>query len=358
TVVDPALQKLLTNAVRSGSRLLSSLKTINRDVHQHERNLRNDLTEQKLSVGKVDLGLQNINYQRKYLSNEIARCHDMETIFQDVPLVSLDEFRETAPTHLIDTAVDEHQLMLNRLQFELEERKRYDAEKRRLLAVKVQLTKANKARKAQINKVEKQLEAYIQSSQSLQSLFQEPVVPIQTHTELLTAESTTVPTTSGEGVLASSTTETDDTNSQKIPDGEPLTQESAPQMPQETGTAGIVAPIRFATTELVKRNDVAQLLPQPLYVLFRHACAFCSIFGEEVRAEIQGDIQAAQVEARVLAAAQQQHQQQLQSHQVPQKNSKQTQNSLRSLVTADMTNVDSPSMQKDQIADEDENAHQ
>ncbi|KAF9397178.1 hypothetical protein BGX21_009147 [Mortierella sp. AD011] len=77
-VVDPALQKLLTNAVRSGTRLLSSLKTINRDVHQHERNLRNDLTEQKLSVGKVDLGLQNINYQRKYLSNEIARCHDME----------------------------------------------------------------------------------------------------------------------------------------------------------------------------------------------------------------------------------------------------------------------------------------
>ncbi|KAF9397179.1 hypothetical protein BGX21_009148 [Mortierella sp. AD011] len=248
--------------------------------------------------------------------------------------------------------------MLNRLQFELEERKRYDAEKRRLLAVKVQLTKANKARKAQINKAEKQLEAYIQSSQSLQSLFQEPVVPIQTHTELLTAESATIAITSGEGALTSSTTETNDQNSQKIPDGEALTQEGAPPTPQETGTAGIVAPIRVATTELMKRNDVAQLLPQPLYVLFRHACAFCSIFGEEVRAEIQGDIQAAQVEARVLAAAQQQHQQQLQSHQVPQKNSKPTQNSLRSLIAADITNPNSPSMQKDQIADEDENAHQ
>ncbi|KAF9356894.1 hypothetical protein BGX26_004569 [Mortierella sp. AD094] len=362
TVVDPALQKLLTNAIRSGSRLLSSLKTINRDVHQHERNLRNDLTEQKLSVGKVDLGLQNINYQRKYLSNEIARCHDMETIYQDVPLVSLDEFRETAPTHLIDTAIDDHQLMLNRLQFELEERKRYDAEKRRLLAVKVQLTKANKARKAQINKVEKQLEAYIQSSQSLQSLFQEPVVPIQTHKELLEAEAPAPATTSGDGALISSTSETDDSTSQKISsgNGELLTQDEGPSTPLESGIAGVVAPIRFATTELMKRNDVAQLLPQPLYVLFRHACAFCSIFGEEVRAEIQGDIQAAQVEARVLAAAQQQQQQQQQEqqHQVPQKSSKPTHNSLRSLTATDITNADSPSMQKDNMGDDDENARQ
>lgn len=31
-----------------------------------------------MSVGKVDLGFQNIKYQRKYLMNEIARCHDME----------------------------------------------------------------------------------------------------------------------------------------------------------------------------------------------------------------------------------------------------------------------------------------
>ncbi|KAF9202534.1 putative cell survival pathways protein [Haplosporangium sp. Z 27] len=353
-VTDPALQKLLTDAIRSGSRLLSSLKTINRDVHQHERNLRNDLTDQKLSVGKVDLGLQNINYQRKYLSNEIARCHDMETIYQDVPLVSLEEFRETAPEHLINAATDEHQLMLSRLQFELEERKRYDAEKRRLLAVKVLLTKANKARKAQINKAEKQLEAYIQSSQSLQSLFQEPVVPIQTHKELLESELVTPAATSLNNTSTSSKSEAEEPSSQKVPSQEVTMDSEGPSTPSESDVVGIVAPIRFSTTELMKRNDVAQLLPQPLYVLFRHACAFCSIFGEEVRAEIQGDIQAAQVEARVLAAAQQQQQQQHQ--QVLQKSSKPTVNSLRSLINTD-TNTDSPSLQqKDQMADDDENA--
>ncbi|KAF9896516.1 hypothetical protein BX616_007295, partial [Lobosporangium transversale] len=115
----------------------------------------------------------------------------------DVPLVSLEEFRNTAPEHLITSATDDHQLMLNRLQFELDERKRYDAEKRRLLAVKVQLKKANKARGLQIKKVEEKLKEYIKSSQSLEPLFQEPIVPILTRDEILTATTSSTLTPSG-----------------------------------------------------------------------------------------------------------------------------------------------------------------
>jgi len=58
--------------------LLTLLKNLNRDVYQQERDLKNELTEQKLSVGQVDLGYQNIKYRRKYLLNEISRCHDMQ----------------------------------------------------------------------------------------------------------------------------------------------------------------------------------------------------------------------------------------------------------------------------------------
>ncbi|KAF9437811.1 THO complex subunit 5 [Entomortierella beljakovae] len=350
TITDPALQKLLTDAIRSGSRLISSLKTINREVHQHERNLRNDLTEQKLNVGKVDLGLQNINYQRKYLSNEIARCHDMETIYQDVPLVPLEEFMETAPTHLIDTDSDDHQLMLNRLQFELEERKRFDAEKRRLLAVKVQLVKANKARKAQISKAEKQLETFIQSSQSLQNLFQEPTVPLLTQKEVLTKETSATESTENTSPSKQERGLDGTLSLDQSIKGDISMEEASPAPTQESETNSIVAPIRFATSELMKRNDVAQLLPQPLYVLFRHACAFCATFGEEVRAEIQGDIQAAQIESRVLAAARQQQQSAYKSQ-------KPAHSSLQSLVTSNVASADSPAMmQKDQAVDDDENA--
>ncbi|KAF9909113.1 hypothetical protein EC991_009023 [Linnemannia zychae] len=339
-VIDPTLQKRLHEGVIEGHRNLALLKNLNRQIHQQGRNVRNELTEQKLSVGKVDLGFQNIKYQRKYLLNEIARCHDMETFYQDVPLVSLEEFREMAPENLNNATTSEHQLMLNRLQFELEERKRYDAEKRRLLAVKVQLTKANKARKAQLNKVETQLESYIQSSQSLQDLFQEPVEPIHSHQEILNADG---------GAGSSNNHEA----SKPAGAGVSVTGVASPmvsspahsQDPAAGADIELVAPMRLGTTELLKRNDVAQLLPQPLYVLFRQACAFSATFGDEVRAEIQGDIAAAQVEARVLATAQQ-------TASLP----KSAQNgSVRAgAVGGGPFNGDSPMLQKDgQIEDED-----
>ncbi|GJJ77933.1 THO complex subunit 5 [Entomortierella parvispora] len=181
TPVDPEIKKQLGEKSFQGMMLISSLKTLNRQLYHNERALRNDLTDQKLNVGKVDLGIQNIKYQRKYLTNEIARCRDMETIYQEVPLVSLEEFRQTAPKELttveaMDDQEEMHQLMLNRLQFELEERKRIDAEKRRLITVKANLTKVNKARTSTLNKIEQQLENYIKLSQPLQDLFQDPVL--------------------------------------------------------------------------------------------------------------------------------------------------------------------------------------
>ncbi|KAF9139656.1 THO complex subunit 5 [Mortierella sp. GBA39] len=339
---DPTLQKKLHEGVVEGHRNLAILKNLNRQIHQQGRNLRNELTEQKLSVGKVDLGFQNIKYQRKYLMNEIARCHDMETFYQDVPLVTMDEFRQMAPESLTNTT-DDHQLMLNRLQFELEERKRYDAEKRRLLAVKVQLTKANKARKAQLNRVETQLEAYIQSSQSLQDLFQEPVEPIRSHHDILNADGAGSASNNGEANGVSKTG-----GALGIAGGVASPMVSSPAHSQQEAVAadvGLVAPLRVGTTELLKRNDVAQLLPQPLYVLFRQACAFSATFGDEVRAEIQGDIAAAQVEAGVYAAAKQ-------AASLPKNNN---QNDMaRAGDVAGAFNADSPLLQKDgQAEDED-----
>ncbi|KAI1317698.1 hypothetical protein EDD11_008004 [Mortierella claussenii] len=335
--LDPQLQKTVNTAVQSAARLLLALKTLNRDVQQQERNLRNELNEQKLMVGNVDLGYQNINYQRKYLKNEIARCHDMETIYQDVPLVSLEEFKNTAPDDLLNTSSDDHELMLHRLCFELEERKRYDAEKRRLLGVKVQLTKSNKSRKAQISKVEKQLGQYIQASESLQTLFQEPVVPIQSQEELLMASAVSGLVSTGVGMVSSPKFFNGDATTTSLP----LDGRSSPSMDIDSARVEIVAPVRYGTTELMKRNDVAQLLPQPLYVLFRHTCAFSSTFGEEVRAEIQGDVQAAQVEARVLATFQR-----TAASKRPEKKAR---------LHASDNPVDLPMQQKDLFVDEEEN---
>ncbi|KAF9985937.1 hypothetical protein BGZ75_002389 [Mortierella antarctica] len=259
---NPALQKQFLEGVRKGRLLLTLLKVANRNALQHERNLRNDLTDQKLSVGKVDLGYQNIKYQRKYLLNEIARCHDMETFYQDVPLVPLEQFHQSAPEELRN-ATDERQLMINRLQFELEERKRFDAEKRRLLAVKVQLTKANKARKAQITKIENQLESYIESSQSIQDLFQEPMVPIQTHQELLeklaaAAAAAAAPAPEAPAAEAATTVEAGSDDTSNLANGETAVDSGSQQSEQmevdvETNSASTKS--RISSKERMPRDD-------------------------------------------------------------------------------------------------------
>ncbi|KAF9939836.1 hypothetical protein BGZ67_008814 [Mortierella alpina] len=259
---NPALQKQFLEGVRKGRLLLTLLKVANRNALQHERNLRNDLTDQKLSVGKVDLGYQNIKYQRKYLLNEIARCHDMETFYQDVPLVPLEQFHQSAPEELRN-ATDERQLMINRLQFELEERKRFDAEKRRLLAVKVQLTKANKARKAQITKIENQLESYIESSQSIQDLFQEPMVPIQTHQELLeklaaAAAAAAAPAPEAPAAEAATTVEAGSDETSNLANGETAVDSGSQQSEQmevdvETNSASTKS--RISSKERMPRDD-------------------------------------------------------------------------------------------------------
>lgn len=51
----------------------------------------------------------------------------LRSIYQDVPLYTLDEFQNLAPPEARTDVVlkDDHQLMLNRLSFELAERQRY-----------------------------------------------------------------------------------------------------------------------------------------------------------------------------------------------------------------------------------------
>lgn len=61
----------------------------------------------------------------------VFRCFErvpsLSSIYQDVPLYSLDEFKKLAPEEARAEHVlsDEHQLMLNRLSFELAERQRF-----------------------------------------------------------------------------------------------------------------------------------------------------------------------------------------------------------------------------------------
>jgi hypothetical protein len=96
-----------------------------------------------------------------------------------VPLHSVDEFKQLAPEELRSPEVlaNEHQLMLNRLSFELTERQRYvrytfspgptitlhrlDQKKRELIKQKEDLLRQSKAKAATTDSVKAQLETLI-----------------------------------------------------------------------------------------------------------------------------------------------------------------------------------------------------
>jgi THO complex subunit 5 len=105
------------------------------------------------------------------------------SIYQDVPLYSLEEFKRLAPEEARTEAVlqDEHQLMLNRLSFELVERQRYalltrptllwlsfasslDQRKRELLQEKEELLKESKSKVTTMDNIKVQVDTLMKAS--------------------------------------------------------------------------------------------------------------------------------------------------------------------------------------------------
>jgi len=125
--------------------LISRLKALNRTANAATRIAKEGTAQSRLDMDQSHLGLQNLLYEKRHLEREIEKCRQFasvsslstgvplslthpSSIYQDVPLYSLEDFKRLAPegAHTDDVLSDGHQLMLNRLSFELAERQRYD----------------------------------------------------------------------------------------------------------------------------------------------------------------------------------------------------------------------------------------
>ena len=86
----------------------------------------------KSDVEARHLDLQNLLYEKTYLLQEIHRCRAFDlTETNKIELVRLEEFRDKAPAEL-KLQTDEHSTMLNRLAFELLQRRELVKELRQL----------------------------------------------------------------------------------------------------------------------------------------------------------------------------------------------------------------------------------
>jgi THO complex subunit 5 len=102
------------------------------------------------------------------------------SVYQDIPIHTLEEYTELAPAELKteDVMVDEHQLMLNRLNFEFSERQKYvhphnvwccvdifhfrlEARRKELSKQKDDLIKQSKTKQTTVDSVKVQLDALL-----------------------------------------------------------------------------------------------------------------------------------------------------------------------------------------------------
>lgn len=100
------------------SALLLKLKETNRDAYARLKTIKREVQQERQKFDEKSIALQSVQYQRQHLESEIQSCHTQETRYEKIELVSMDEFSCGQSMEL-----EEHELMLARLQDELARRK-------------------------------------------------------------------------------------------------------------------------------------------------------------------------------------------------------------------------------------------
>ncbi|GJE84027.1 hypothetical protein PsYK624_001010 [Phanerochaete sordida] len=166
--------------IRAGA-LFARLKALNRAANAATRTHKQETAETRHDMDQTYLGLQNLLYEKRHLEREIEKCRQFASIYQDVPLYTMEEFLERAPeeTRAEEILNNEHSLMLSRLQFELAERQRLDKECKRLQTMKDELLKESKTRLATMDKVKVQIDELMKHATDVQSKVAELAKPLE-----------------------------------------------------------------------------------------------------------------------------------------------------------------------------------
>ncbi|RKP27338.1 Fms-interacting protein-domain-containing protein [Syncephalis pseudoplumigaleata] len=153
--------------VSRGLGMIAKLKQLNRTAYFNGRDAKAHATTFRDDLEKQHLDLQNLLYEQTHLREEIRKCRERDYLYTDVEMYTLDEFMEKAPEELRASEADAHALMLNRLQFELQERERLKEQENELLKQRQTFLQENKKRGEELRLVDEQFEAFAKVSEAV-----------------------------------------------------------------------------------------------------------------------------------------------------------------------------------------------
>ncbi|KAI0036836.1 Fms-interacting protein-domain-containing protein [Vararia minispora EC-137] len=150
--------------LRAGA-LFARLKALNRAANAASRAHKHATADARHEMDQTHLGLQNLLYEKRHLEREIDKCRQFASVYQDIPMHPVEDFLNLAPeeARTEDVLANEHQLMLNRLGFELAERQRLELRAKELAQEKEDLTKQSKAQSAVVDRMQAQIEAVMKA---------------------------------------------------------------------------------------------------------------------------------------------------------------------------------------------------
>ncbi|KAL1747227.1 Fms-interacting protein-domain-containing protein [Schizophyllum fasciatum] len=158
---DPTLLRIRSSA------LIARLKSVHRTANAISQARRAQTATARMEMDAAHLRLQNLLYEKRHLEREIDKCRQFASIYQDIPLYPIEEFRQLAPPEAHSD--DPHQLMLNRLSFELVERQRLEVRRVELEKQKEKLLAESKAKADRMKDVKQEIETLAKAAHAAQT---------------------------------------------------------------------------------------------------------------------------------------------------------------------------------------------
>lgn len=146
------------------------------DLHSRAYTVMNE-SKQSTADAKVDMNekrveLQDVMYERKHILEEIVRCRGFRSVYQDVELIPLEEFQQRAGPEYLENMDNPHQLMINRLKYELVVRTALKEQKEALELERTQLIKETRKVQKKVNLFDKLLDDFVSSAAPVEEALQ------------------------------------------------------------------------------------------------------------------------------------------------------------------------------------------
>ncbi|EPS30484.1 hypothetical protein POX_b02509 [Penicillium oxalicum] len=148
---------------------LAQLRGQNRDAIFRVRDTKHATAEARQEIDRLHLQLQNLYYEQKHLTGEIAACESYDHNYLSLPLIPVEEFLELFPEHRESS---EHDLMVARINHEHSEREKLEQARQELLKRKQALIAENKKRKDDLANLDQDLEKFIDAAKPIQKIFE------------------------------------------------------------------------------------------------------------------------------------------------------------------------------------------